>query len=84
MSLSQTWTNPYMGWSHILDMDTVASTSDDNLFGSPKAQASGKVLVQMPTDDSLCKKLSKSNLTLVKGYPFRSTEAHGLLKDQFI
>ena len=38
----------------------------------------------MPTDEWLCKKMGKLNLTLVEGYPSRSSEAGGLLKDQFI
>ena len=37
----------------------------------------------MPTDDWLCRKLSKLNVILVEGYPSRSSEAGGgLLKDQ--
>ena len=47
-----------MGWSHFLYIDTIAATS-----AGPKVQAPGKVLVQMPTDDWLCKNLSKLNLT---------------------
>ena len=38
----------------------------------------------MPTDDWLCRKLNKLNLTLVEGYPSQSSEASGLLKDQFL
>ena len=63
-----------MGWSHIPDMDTSAATSEDNPFVSPKTQASGKVSVQIPTNDWLCRKLSKLNLALVDGYPFRSSK----------
>ena len=40
--------------------------------------------VQVPTEDWLCRKLSKLNLTLVEGYHSRSSEARGLLKDQFL
>ena len=38
----------------------------------------------MPTEDWLCKKIGKLNLTLVEGYPSRSSEAGGLLMDQFL
>ena len=38
----------------------------------------------MPTDEWLCSKMGKLNLTLTEGYPSRSSEAGGLLKDQFI
>ena len=74
----------YMGWSHIPDTGTSAATSDDNPVAGPKIQGPGKVSVQMPTDDCLCRKLSKLNLTLVEGYPSRSSEEDGLLKDQFL
>ena len=74
----------YMGWTHIPDMDTATSTSDDNPFAGPKTQPTGKVSVNMPVDEWLCKKMGKLNLTLVEGYPSRSSEAGGLLKDQFV
>ena len=74
----------FMGWTHIPDMDTAASTSDDNPFASPQAQPAGKVSVTMPTDEWLCSKMGKLNITLTEGYPSRSSEAGGLLKDQFV
>ena len=74
----------FMGWLHIPDMDTAASTSDDNPFAGPKAQLTGKVSVTMPTDEWLCSKMGKLNIALTEGYPSRSSEAGGLLKDQFI
>ena len=40
------------------------------------------VSVCMPSDEWLCNKLKK--LTLMEGYPSSSSEARGLLKDQFI
>ena len=54
-----------MGWSHIPEMDSAASTSDDNPFAGPKTVAPGKVSVKMPTEDWLCRKLAKLNITLV-------------------
>ena len=74
----------YMGWSHIQDMDTFNNTAEENPFAGPKTQVPGKVSVQMPVDDWLCRKLSKLNITLVEGYPSQSSEAGGLLKDQFL
>ena len=74
----------YMGWTDIPDIDTTTSTSDDNPFAGPRTQSTGKVSVKMPTDEWLCKKMGKLNLTLVEGYPSRSSEAGGLLKDQFV
>ena len=45
---------PYMGWTYISNMDTAASTGDDDPFAGPKTQAAGKVSVHMPTDEWLC------------------------------
>ena len=74
----------YMGWTNIPDVDSSNTASDDNPFSGPKVPVPGKISVTMPTEDCLCKKLSKLNLTLVEGYPTRSSEARGLLKDQFL
>ena len=57
----------YVGWTHIPDINSSAATSDDNPFAGPKLQIPGKVSVQLPTDEWLCRKLNKLNLTLVEG-----------------
>ena len=69
----------FMGWSHIPDMDSATNTSEDNPFAGPKTPVPGKMLVLMPTEEWLCRKLSKLNLTLIEGYPSR-----GLSKDVFL
>ena len=74
----------YMGWTHIPDMDSGTKSSDDNPFAGPKLQSPGKVSVSLPTDEWLCSKLNKLNLTLVQGYPSRTTEAGTLQRDQFV
>ena len=74
----------YMGWSNIPDLDSATTGSDDNPFSGPKASVPGKVSVQMPMEDWLCKKLSKLNITLVEGYSSRSSEAGGLMMHQFL
>ena len=74
----------FMGWSHIPHVDSEATTAEDKPFAGPKVTAPGKVLVQMPIEDWLCRKLSKLNLTLVEGYPSRGSEAGGLTKDVFL
>ena len=53
----------YMGWSNIPDVDSSNTASDDNPFSGPKIPVPGKVSVNMPTEDWLCKKLSKLNLS---------------------
>ena len=74
----------YMGWTQIPDIESTASTGDDNPFAEPHSQPVGKVSVRLPTDDWLCNKMAKLNITLVEGYPSRSSEAEGLLRDQFV
>ena len=71
----------FMGWSHVPDVDS-SNPSDDNPFAGPKAPVPNKVSVQMPTEEWLCKKLNRLNLTLVEGYPSRTAEA-GHLTGQF-
>ena len=72
-----------MGWSHVLDIDSSANTSEDNPFAEPKTPVTGKVSVQMPTEDWLCKKLQKLNTTFVEGYPSRGSQSkwYGLFSD---
>ena len=74
----------YMGWSNISDMDRSNTALDNNPFSGPKVPVPGKVSVQMPTEDWLCRKLSKLNLTLVEGYPSHSSETGGPMKDQLL
>ena len=74
----------YMGRTHIRDMNTTAGSSDDNPFAGPRLQTPGKVSVQLPTDEWLCWKLAKLNLTPTDGYQSRSAEAGGLQRDQFL
>ena len=61
--------HPFMGWSHLPDIDSATNTSEDNPFAGPKTPVIGKVSVQMPTEDWLCKKLQKLNTTLVEATP---------------
>ena len=74
----------YMGWSNIPDLDSATTGSDGNPFSGLKASVPGKVSLQMPMEDWLCKKLNRLNITLVEGYPSRSSEASGLMMDQFL
>ena len=74
----------FMGWTHIPDIDSSAAKSEENPFAGPKLQTPGQMLIQLPKDEWLCRKLSKLNLTLVEGYHSRSSEAGSLLMDQFV
>ena len=65
-------------------MANSTSSADDNPFAAPKQQPLGKISVKLPTDEWLCKKMDKVNITLVEGYPSRASEASDLQKDQFV
>ena len=73
----------FMGWSHVPDIDS-SNSSDDNPFAGPKTLAPSKVSVQMPTEEWLCKKLSKLNINLVEGYLSRIAEAGSLPMDHLL
>ena len=74
----------FMGWTHISDMETSSSSADRNPFPAPKQQPLRTISVKLLTDKWLCKKMDKLNITLVEGYPSRTSEASGLQKDQFV
>ena len=74
----------FMGWMHIPEVDSALSSSEDNPFAAPKQQPARKTSVNLPTDDWLCRKMDRLNLTLVQGNPSRSSEAGGLQRDQFV
>ena len=40
-----------MSWNHIPDIDSSATTSEDNPFAGPKLHTPGKVSVNLPTDE---------------------------------
>ena len=74
----------FMGWHQLPEFESSASSQDDNPFANPKRQSTGKISVNLPSDDWLCRKLERLNLTLTEGYPTRYTDKNGLSKDQFV
>ena len=64
----------YMGWNHNTDIDNQKVSAEDNPFAVLKQQPVGKVSVNLPSDDWLCRKMNGLNLTPTQGYPSRSTE----------
>ena len=72
-----------MGWHQIPEFDSVSS-ADNNPFAGSRAPPTSKVSVKLPVDDWLCRKMEKLNLTVAEGYPSKSTEPAGLLRDQFV
>ena len=45
-----------------------ASSQCDNPFASPRTKPTGEVPVKQPSDDWLCSKMEKFNITLTEGY----------------
>ena len=73
-----------MAWSNVPDFDSASSSANDSPFASSKPQSTGRISVNLVTDDWLCKKFDRMDLTLVEGYPSKSSDAGGLQCDQFI
>ena len=73
-----------MGWNQVPEFDSSSSAQDDNPFAGTKSQQPGKVSVNVPVDDWLCRKFEKLNITVQEGYPSRASETAGLVKDQSV
>ena len=73
----------YMGWSSVPEFDTPSAQSD-NPFAGLQQPAPTKVSIRLPPDEWLCKKLDSLNLTIKEGYPSRSADSGGLIRDQFL
>ena len=74
----------FMGWSHIPDLEYSPASRTDNPLVGHRAQPVGKVSVELPPEDWLCRKLETLNLVLIEGYPSKSSEPGGLHVNQFL
>ena len=65
-----------MGWHQVPEFESSASSQDDNPFAGLRTQGSGKVPVKLPSDEWLCRKMEKLNITeaLTEGYPTCGSE----------
>ena len=73
-----------MGWTHIPDLEYSPASRTDNPWVGHRAQPVGKVSVDLPPEDWLCRKLETLNLVLLEGYPSKSSEPGGMHVDQFL
>ena len=55
------WFVPY------LKFESSSSSTDDNPRGGHMAESTGKISVNLPSEDWLCRKLVKLTLTVVEG-----------------
>ena len=74
----------FMGWHQVSKFDSSSSSLDDNPFAGTRTQPTGIISVKLPSDDQLCKKVEKLNITIAEGYPSRNSEISGLMKDQLV
>ena len=49
-----------------------------------RTQPNGKVSIKIPSDEWLCRKMEKLNITLTEDYPTLSSETSGLSRDMFV
>ena len=74
----------FIGWTHIPDLEYSPASRTDNPWVGHRAQPVGKVSVDLPPEDWLCRKLETLNLVLIEGYPSKSSEPGGLHVDHFL
>ena len=74
----------FMGWTHIPDLEYLPASRTDNPWVGHCAQPVGKISVDLPPEDWLCRKLEALNLVLIEGYPSKSSEPGGLHVDHFL
>ena len=58
----------FMGWHQVPEFESSASSQHDNHFANPRTQPTGEVPVKLSSDDWLCRKMEKFNITLTEGY----------------
>ena len=58
----------FMGWTHIPDLEYSPASRTDNPWVGHRAQPVGKVSVELPPENWLCRKLETLNLVLIEGY----------------
>ena len=73
----------YMGWTHTPDMDTHTSTGVITHLQDLKLNQPVRCRFLCPLTNGSAK-MAKLNITLLEGYPSRSSEVGGLLKGQFV
>ena len=74
----------FMGWTHIPDLEFSPQSRTDNPWAGHRSQPVGKISVDLPPEDWLCRKLETLNLVLIEGYPSKSSDPGGLHVDQFL
>ena len=74
----------FMGWTHIPDLEFSPQSRTDNPWAGHRSQPVGKISVDLPAEDWLCRKLETLNLVLIEGYPSKSSDPGGLHVDQFL
>ena len=72
----------FMRWHQVPEFESSASSQDDNPFASLRTQAIGKIPVQLPSDEWLCRNMEKLNINLTEGYPTRSSKAFVIPKTE--
>ena len=64
----------FIGWKQVPEFESSSSSLDDNSFAGSRTQLPGKVLVRLPSDTCLCRKMEKLNNNVTEGYPSCSFE----------
>ena len=74
----------FWGWHQFPEIVSSASAQDDNPFAIPRTQSTDKVSVKLPTDDWMCRKMEKLNITLTECNWTHGSDTSGLTRDRLI
>ena len=61
----------FMGWTHIPDLEYSPSSKPDNPWVGHRAQPVGKVSVDLPPEDWLCRKTRNFEFSVARGLPLQ-------------
>ena len=74
----------FLVWHQFPEIGSSASAQYDNPFAIPRTQSTDKVSVKLPTDDWMCRKMEKLNITLTEYNSTHGSDTSGLTRDRLI
>ena len=73
----------FMGWSEVPEF-VPASSREDNPFLAEKPLGSGRLNIQLPVDEYLCRRMDAVNRTVATGYPTKASDTAGLARNRLV
>lgn len=73
-----------MGWTDVPEFESTSAADDQPWLQPSNGTSQGKISVNLPVDEHLCRKMEQLQVTLAEGYPTKTTEPAPLTKGQFV